>query len=158
MVIKQGNLGVHLDKKRILTTVVDLSSIEESALRSCPCLFQRYVPKQFELRVHIIGDNVLSCRIDSQVSVKTRIDWRNYDLENTPHAAYELDATTSEKCIELTRQLGLEFGVVDLIVSPESEHVFLECNAQGHWAWIEECTGLPITKILCEHIMSGSTV
>lgn len=156
VVIKQGNLGVHLYKKRILTSMVDVLSIEESTLQGCPCLFQRYVPKQFELRVHVIGNKVLTCQIDSQVSAKTRIDWRNYDLENTPHAAYELDVPVSEKCIELTRQLGLEFGVIDLIVTPQNECVFLECNAQGHWAWIEERTDLPITKTLCEYLMGIS--
>ncbi|MEK7603815.1 MAG: hypothetical protein AAB461_01710, partial [Patescibacteria group bacterium] len=158
VVIKQGNLGVHLDKKRILTSVIDVSSVKESALRGCPCLFQRYIPKQFELRVHVIDDNVLTCRIDSQMSAKTRIDWRNYDLENTPHTAYDLEISVSEKCVKMTKQLGLGFGIIDMIVTPQDEYVFLECNAQGHWAWIEECTGLPITKTLCEYLVSGSIV
>lgn len=156
IVIKQGNLGTHLEKKRILTSVVDANSIEETVLQGCPCLFQRYVPKQFELRVHVIGHSVLSCRIDSQVSAKTRIDWRNYDLENTPHSSHNLEATISEKCIEITKYLGLAFGVIDIVVTPSGEHIFLECNAQGHWAWIEKCTSLPITKTLCEHLLCGS--
>lgn len=155
VVIKQGNLGTHLDKKRILTSVVSIASIEENVLRGCPCLFQRYIPKEFELRVHVIGKNVLTCRIDSQASDKTRIDWRNYDLDNTPHAPHELDGAIKEKCITLTERLGLAFGVIDLIVTPQGDYVFLECNAQGHWSWIEKRTNLPITKVLCEHLIGG---
>lgn len=156
VVIKQGNLGVHLEKKRILTSIVDVASLKENALKGCPCLFQRYVQKQFELRVHVIGDTVLACRIDSQESDKTRVDWRDYDLENTPHRPYELETDISKRCIRLVKQLGLEFGVIDLIVTPKNDLIFLECNAQGHWAWIEELTGLPITKTLCEHLLHGS--
>ncbi len=57
---------------------------------------------------------------------------------------------------EYCQKLGLEFGVIDLIISPQDEVIFLECNAQGHWAWIEDMTNLPITKTLCEHLLNGS--
>lgn len=156
VVIKQGNLGVHIEKKRILTSVVDVASINSNMLRGCPCLFQKYVPKKFELRVHVIGDTVLTCKIDSQANSKTSVDWRNYDIENTPHEAYELDGAISAMCVDVVRELGLEFGVIDMIVTPEDQHVFLECNSQGHWIWIEQLTGLPITKTLCEHLLRGS--
>lgn len=156
IVIKQGNLGVNLERKRILTSVVDASSLRTDALRGCPCLFQAYVPKAYELRVHVIGDQVLTCKIDSQACEKTRVDWRNYDLEHTPHESYKLDAATRDRCVELVKQLGLTFGVIDLVVSPGEEVVFLECNAQGHWLWIEKLTGLPITQVLCEHLLNGS--
>lgn len=156
VVIKQGNLGVHLEKKRILTSVINVASIDSSVLQGCPCLFQKYIPKQYELRVHVIGGTVLTCKINSQISNKTRVDWRNYDLENTPHEPYDLNSSISGACVDLVRRLGLEFGIIDMIVSPEGEYVFLECNAQGHWVWIEELTGLPITKTLCEHLLRGS--
>jgi len=156
VVIKQGNLGVHIDGKRILTSIVDIDSISAGMLQGCPCLFQKYVPKQFELRIHVIGETVLTCKIDSQASSKTRIDWRNYDIENTPHAAYSLNDAISKQCVLLTKRMGLEFGVIDMVVTPQGQHVFLECNAQGHWIWIEELTGLPITRTLCEHILNSS--
>lgn len=154
IVIKQGNLGVNLENKRILTSVVNVHTINKDVLRGCPCLFQKYVPKKFELRVHVIGDTVLTCKIDSQASEKTKIDWRNYDLENTPHEAFMLDDTVNKQCVKLVRELGLMFGILDLIVTPRDDLVFLECNAQGHWAWIEQITGLPITEVLCNFLLA----
>jgi glutathione synthase/RimK-type ligase-like ATP-grasp enzyme len=156
VVIKQGNLGVQIDNKRILTSLIDLKLVDPEVLHGCPCLFQRYIQKQYELRVHVIGNAVLTCRIDSQMSDKTRIDWRNFDLENTPHEPYELDYSVCRACVNLVKHLGLEFGVIDMIVSPDGEYIFLECNAQGHWIWIEELTGLPITKVLCEYLLHSS--
>ncbi len=153
VVIKQGNLGISIEGKRILTSLIDVGSIGKEMLQGCPCLFQKYLPKQFELRVHVIGDTVLSCKIDSQKSEKTRIDWRNYDLENTPHEVFELDDDTRKKCVDIVKKLSLSFGIIDMIVTPTGEIVFLECNSQGHWAWIEEMTKLPITKTLCDYIL-----
>lgn len=158
MVIKQGNLGVNLDRKRILTSLIDVNKIDPELLRKCPCLFQKYVPKSFELRVHVIGDTVLSCKIDSQSSEKTRIDWRDYDLENTPHEPYSLSFADSERCVELVKRIGLNFGILDLIVTPKGEIVFLECNSQGHWAWIEKLTQLPITETLCGLLLRRGSI
>ncbi|MEK7136222.1 MAG: hypothetical protein AAB821_01385, partial [Patescibacteria group bacterium] len=143
VVIKQGNLGVNLDGKRILTSLVDVDSISEDILKGCPCLFQLYTPKKYELRIHVIGDEVLACKIDSQKSEKTRIDWRNFDIDNTPHEPFKLHSSVRDVCIKLVRQLGLGFGIIDMVVSPTGEYVFLECNAQGHWIWVEELTELP---------------
>ncbi len=155
VVIKQGNLGVHMDKQRILTSIIDVNSIEDYTLRNCPCLFQKYIEKSFELRIHVIRDAVLSCKIDSQASDKTRVDWRNYDLHNTPHTPYILNETLRTQCISLVENMGLAFGVIDAIITPQNEFVFLECNAQGHWLWIEQLTNLPITNNLCELLISG---
>lgn len=155
IVIKQGNLGVHMEKQRILTSVVNIASVDADMLTSCPCLFQKYVHKAFELRIHVINDTVLTCKIDSQSNEKTRIDWRDYDIPNTPHSIFDIDDTTRKKCISLLKNMGLSFGVIDAIITPEDDLVFLECNAQGHWLWIEELTHLPITETLCEYLFSG---
>lgn len=154
IIIKQGNLGAYLPGKRILTSIIPIKDIEAVDLNNCPCLFQKYLPKRFELRVHVIGNNVLTCKISSQSSEKTKVDWRNYDLDNTPHEPYSLDDAVAEKCIHLVKNLGLEFGIIDIIVTPEGKLFFLECNSQGHWLWIEKMTGLPITKTLCDHLLN----
>lgn len=107
------------------------------------------------MRVHVIGTQVLICRIDSQESEKTKIDWRNYDLENTPHKPFILDSEIREKCVSLVKCMSLEFGMIDMIFTPSEWSVFLECNLQGHWAWIEQLTGLSITQTLCERLLSG---
>jgi len=34
--------------------------------------------------------------------------------------------------------LGLAFGCIDLIVTPEGEHIFLEVNEMGKFLWVEQ--------------------
>jgi glutathione synthase/RimK-type ligase-like ATP-grasp enzyme len=157
MVIKSGPLlGAYLPGKRLLTSIIQYENIDPEVLRRSPCLFQEYIPKLYELRVHVIGNRVLTCRIDSQSNESTRIDWRNFSISKTPHYKFELSKTLDEACCSLVSLLRLELGILDLIVTPEGETVFLECNSQGHWLWIEELTGLPITNTIAERLYSNS--
>ncbi|MEI6479894.1 MAG: hypothetical protein WCO12_00005 [bacterium] len=141
--------------KRLLTHRVSAQDISDNILNS-PCYFQAYIDKQYELRVHIVGDTVLACRIDSQASEQTRVDWRNYDLPNTPHHKISLPERVSIACRTIVKELNLRFGIIDLIVNPNGEYFFLECNAQGHWLWIECLTGLPITKAVTAILLDST--
>lgn len=119
---------------------------DTAALGACAALYQPYIDKQFELRVTVVGKEVFTCRIDSQATERTRVDWRNYDLANTPHSAFGLDDKTKELCLKLVRHFGLNFAAIDLICTPSDEIVFLEINPNGQWGWIQELTGLPIAE------------
>ena len=156
IILKSGNLsGVRMKGQRMLARLIDVNAVDVQVLSRAPCLFQEYVEKAYEIRVHVIGHHVLACKIDSQRSLKTQIDWRNYDLRNTPHDVLELDDVLKDKCRAIVDILGLRMGVLDLVCTPNNDVVFLECNAQGHWIWVEELTGLPITKNLCELLLAA---
>lgn len=154
VILKPGNLpGLKLQNKRLLAHIINVHELTSDELRFAPCLFQEYIEKSFELRIHVIGDIVIACKIESQKGGGTEIDWRNYNLKDTPHSEYHLDLELCEKCIQVTKLLGYEFGIIDAIITPEGEFVFLECNSQGHWLWIEELTGLSITKTIASHLL-----
>jgi len=73
-----------------LTQIVNVRSLATKKLIHSPCFFQEYIDKAFELRVHVIGDRVLTCKIESQKSELAKTDWRRYDIANTPHYPYSL--------------------------------------------------------------------
>lgn len=147
IILKPGNLpGLSIEGLRLLTKVITPADIDPAGLSSSPCIFQQYVEKAYELRIHVIGDKVLTCKIDSQKCDDTKLDWRRYNLPQTPHSTYQLGDLFSRKCVELTKGLGLSVGIIDVIVTPSGENVFLECNSQGSWLWIERLTSLPITE------------
>lgn len=119
-----------------------------SHVEAAPVIVQPYVEKDFELRATIVGDSVLTAKIDSQASEETRVDWRNYDIPNTPHMRYDLDVDTRERLLAFMRNSGLVFAAVDLVMTPDGEAVFLEANPAGQYGWIETLTGLPITETI----------
>ena len=127
------------------------------AVRHCPIIFQAYVPKRVELRITVVGERVFPAEIRSQETNHTRHDWRRYDHLKTGYAPHELPADIGRKCVQLVKDLGLNYGALDMIVTPDGRYVFLEVNPQGQCQWIEELTGLPINEALCD-LLAGEPV
>ncbi|ANZ25349.1 hypothetical protein RAJCM14343_5772 [Rhodococcus aetherivorans] len=135
-------------------TTTDLGYAE--AMRLCPMIVQGYVPKQIEVRVTVVGQRVLGAAIHSQDSNHTRLDWRSYDPSTTRYSRHELPAALAALCRSLVAELELQYGTIDLILTPDGRYVFLEINPSGQWLWIEDATGLPISDALCELLLDGA--
>jgi hypothetical protein len=56
--------------------------------------------------------------------------------------------------LRLMRRLGLVYGAIDLRVRPDGEHVFFEVNPSGQWLFVEERTGLPLTRTFVD-VLAG---
>lgn len=41
---------------------------------------------------------------------------------------------------------------INYIVTPDDEYVFLECNPNGQWLWIELATGFDISKVIANNL------
>lgn len=133
------------------TTVVHRRHLaRRHRLRYAPAILQPAVPKQAELRVTVIGDEVFAARIDSQSSRLTAQDWRHYDGQRVPYLPDELPAAEAERCRALVASLGLSFGAIDLILTPDGQYVFLEVNVNGEWGWVEAATGLPMARAVAD--------
>ena len=122
------------------------------AIRHAPVIFQAYVPKQVELRVTIVGRRIFAVEIASQESRATRHDWRHIDDESVRYSPHHLPEQVSARCLRLMDELGLTYGAVDLILTPQGDYVFLEINPNGQWAWIEDLTGAPIAAAIADFL------
>ncbi len=119
----------------------------------CPCLLQEYIAKDVEIRVTVVGKEVFAAEIHSQEVPGAQHDWRRTAASDIPHLRHNLPAPIAERCVGLVRQMGLNFGAIDLIRTPEGRYVFLEINPNGQWLWVELLTGLPITDSLVRLLM-----
>jgi len=121
-----------------------------------PVLFQKYVPKNYEIRATVVGEQVFAAKIDSQALQKTIDDWRSYEFGNPPpHSPIKLPLEVQKKLIKMNEILGIKFGAYDLIYTPKGGYVFLEVNANGQWGWIQELTKLPISSAIAEILIKG---
>ncbi len=119
---------------------------EEEALsenvRLAPVIFQEYIPATADLRVIAIGEQLFAAAAstaDSEYKVDVRLNL------HVRYQAHELPADLSTKLLKFMRQLGLEYGAIDLRLTPEGEYVFFEINPAGQFLYIEQATGLPIS-------------
>jgi len=154
--IKRGNKF-----KYIYTNVITPENAGNIKLvKYCPTLLQEYIPKKFELRITVVGNDIFACKIESQKSEKAKYDWRRYDDDNVPHTSFELPYRIKRFCFNIVNHFNLNFGAIDIIVTPDNDYVFLELNPNGQWGWIESLTGIPISeaviKTLTEKIKTSS--
>ncbi len=132
----------------------ELKSSED--LYATPNIFQSYVPKKIELRITCVGNAVMACEIHSQKSKISKHDWRKYDFDSTPYLKHDLPNEIEELCLKYLRELGLTYGCIDMIITPDDEYVFLELNPNGQYGWIEELAGLPITENISRMLIKGN--
>ena len=111
-----------------------------------PIVLQSYIEKHFEVRYVVVGKKHFVCRIESQKSNLTKIDWRRYDIPNTPHYSMEPPIQIKDKVSSLMKKLNLNYGALDFIVTKDGEWYFLEINTMGQFLWIEDLTGMPISN------------
>ena len=131
-----------------------LAGLPEEAFSQTVSFVQEYVGKAFELRITVVGNRVFACRINSQSQTDEtgRIDWRQGVEHGVKHEAFDLPEDIAEKCRKYLQRMGLNFGCFDFIVTPGGEYVFLECNPNGQWLWVEMATGLKIADAIADFL------
>ncbi len=126
-----------------------------SGLHLCPMTFQELIPKAVELRTVVVGDRLFTASIDSQSNAKALHDWRRQGVAMIQNwKAHKLPADVSEKIFKLMKYFGLNYGAIDLILTPDNRYVFLEVNPVGEFFWLE-CYSphFPISQSIAELLM-----
>jgi glutathione synthase/RimK-type ligase-like ATP-grasp enzyme len=132
--------------KGIYVNLLNIDDFDDfGGLSENPVVLQAYIPKCFEVRYTVVGQVHHACRIESQKSSVASVDWRRYDIPNTPHLSMQPPIEIQSKVNQLLYRLGLSYGAFDFIVTPSNEWYFLEVNSSGQWLWIEDLTGLRIS-------------
>jgi glutathione synthase/RimK-type ligase-like ATP-grasp enzyme len=149
-VLVQGPLGAS-QGKGVYTSLVRPHHLKEvETVRRVPCLFQEHIPKAMDLRVTVIGEQVFPVEIHSQDQPEAQTDWRKGDAMRLKHSLHRFPAKIERQCLALVKNFKLEFGAIDLVLTPQGEYVFLEINPSGQFAWIEALTKIPLVDALAD--------
>ena len=136
-------------QKLIFTNLINKEHLTHSGQSLFPIIFQEEIKKEYELRVNVVNDKVFSAKVDSQSNKKTVLDWRRKKLK---FDSYQLPTDLNNKCLELIKRLGLNFGAID-IIKRKNNYVFLEVNPNGQWAWLEKDTNLKISDAIIDYLI-----
>jgi glutathione synthase/RimK-type ligase-like ATP-grasp enzyme len=115
--------------------------------------FQRWVPKAYEARMVVIGDQVTTAAIRAG-SAEGYVDWRA-DYDGTSYDLVDPPADVLTGVRELMRALDLRYAALDFVITPDDQWTFLEINAGGQYGWIEDKTGAPLTDQLADLLAKG---
>ncbi len=117
-------------------------------LRLAPRIYQEHVQERLLLRVFVAGARVFTSRIP--------VDYGR-EPPGPPQsvfaAEHRLAQEVERRCRLLLRRLGLLFAAVDLALTLDGRHIFLNLDPAPLWRRIEEQTGQPISEALVELLM-----
>lgn len=115
----------------------------------CPVSVQEEIARGRDLRVVAIDQRVFAFALE--FDSETNVDWRRLDESaEIRHHSVALDTTTERAILDLHRLLKIRFSTVDLIEDRSGRLVFLELNPNGQWLWLEERTGIPLSRAMAE--------
>src|SRR3954453_15180685 len=107
--------------------ITEENLISDDLLSAVPGIYQALVPKDFELRVTVMGHFVLTAKILSQETQAGQLDWRKaYD--EIVMEPFQLPPSVTSGCINILKRLGIVFGCFDFVVTPQGSYFFLEVN------------------------------
>lgn len=132
----------------------ELSSIS-SHIPHMPTVYQEYVEKLYELRVTMVGQKCFACKIESQNTEFGKEDFR-IDTQAARHTAYELPADIVERLKAYMAVMHINFGCFDIIRAVDGSYVFVECNPNGQWLWIEKEIKAGIPAAIAQLLVTGT--
>lgn len=142
-ILEQGGRSVAHTDRLTPALLDDLRGIEVTAHQ-----FQRWVPKAHESRVVVVGSHQFAVAIRAG-SEAAYVDWRT-DYDNLTYERVDPPELVTAGIRALMRELGLAFGALDFVITPDGEWVFLEVNSGGQYGWLEDHTGIPVTATLAD--------
>lgn len=136
--LRLGYFDYGNSQSSVFTTVLSAEHLQdEMAVRLAPVIYQEHLEKAADLRVTIVGERIFAAGIDSQSDPAARTDWRAAQSDLV-HARYDLPSNLRSSCLRLMRRLGLVYGALDFVLTPEGQHIFLEVNPSGQWLWLDD--------------------
>ena len=141
----------------LFTALLDEDKLpDDEVLRATPGIYQPCLPKAYELRVTVMGTHIFPAKVDSQAMQHGALDWRRgFDDMHLRFAPIELAPELQRAILRLMEELGLVFGCLDFIVTPDGEHVFLEVNEMGQFLFVEDYIEVPLLDAFCEMLLQG---
>lgn len=140
--------------RSIVQTMTDGDDERLDLIRWCPTQFQEFV-EGVNIRVHTIGERVFATAVSTEAT-----DYR-YAFRQVGDAAelteFELSDDLQEKCVNLTRGLGLAFAGIDLKFTPDDRVFCFEVNPSPAYSYYQAHTGQPIARALAEYLASSET-
>lgn len=124
----------------------DLERLEH--IRWCPVQFQEYV-EGTNVRVHVLDRQVFATAIHASATDYRYAYLTGEDEELEP---IDLPSDTADKCVALTRALGLHFSGVDLKITPGGRVFCLEVNPCPAFSYYEMRSGQPIARAVARFL------
>ncbi len=153
------SIGLHhtiLDGVRYSYFARKVSDVLESLANgtSTPVLIQELIPKNADLRVTFIGEELFFTKIERPAHLKECIDYHHFRLDELIYSEFEAELSFEKKCRSFISSTGLFYGSIDFVCVSETDLTFLEVNCSADWHWLERTHARSISVAFVEAIIN----
>lgn len=133
--------------------------VGEAELGSLPeffdlSIFQEKLDKLFEIRTIYLDGKVYSEAIFSQSRDVAALDYRlGYD-SGMRMCNYTLPEVIEKQVVQLMKELDLNFGSLDIVVTKDKRYVFLEVNPNGQYGAVSQTTNSNVDYEVAKFLMN----
>jgi glutathione synthase/RimK-type ligase-like ATP-grasp enzyme len=120
-------------------------------LAVCPTQLQAFVPG-VDVRVHVIGDRVFACRIDTDEDVD---DYRYPHRGGVTISPFEPTSAEAKRWIRLADVMDLRVAGIDLRRRPDGGWTCFEVNPSPAFSYYQEATGQPLAEAVADLLASA---
>lgn len=140
-------------RKVVYTEVFENNSTQLSAgANPFPGLWQPLLGKNREWRITVVGKDTFDAVVETTDSAKD--DWRRH-VQDTEAVKFVKDTFPEDlrgMCLAYLEKEHLQFGAFDFIEDNDGRVIFLECNPNGQYTWLESRLGFPIAKAIADKL------
>lgn len=117
-------------------------------------IFQEKLDKQFEIRTIYLDGKTYSQAIFSQSREVAALDYRQGYDSGMRTCNYTLPIFVEEQVKKLMRELDLNFGSLDIVVTKDKRYVFLEVNPNGQYGAVSLTTNMNVDYEVAKFLMN----
>lgn len=128
-----------------------------SSVLAAPTKLQEFIDKKSDVRITLVGDKIFACKIYSQNYDKTKVDFRCADMFDLPHEIFELPKDFEERLLNYANHFNLLSCEFDFAENQNGDLIFLECNPNGQWLWVEIVARINISEIMAKLLTDLAT-
>jgi glutathione synthase/RimK-type ligase-like ATP-grasp enzyme len=123
-----------------------------STVHYAPVIFQEYIGPALDVRITIIGDEIFAAETRTNEG-EYQYDWRMSIASSWKE--HDLPGEVKDLLLKYMKGLGLEYGSIDMRLTPDGQYYFLEINTAGQFLFIEYEVRLPISDAIAKHLARG---
>lgn len=122
-----------------------------------PSLFQEYIEKIIEIRTFFLDGECFSMAIFSQANERTKLDFRDYDIDKPNRfVPYKLPRELEKKIVAFMDSINLNTGSLDLLKSlKDGEYYFLEVNPCGQFGMTSSPCNYNLHKKVADFLINA---
>ncbi|HEY9404263.1 MAG TPA: hypothetical protein VIQ24_16520 [Pyrinomonadaceae bacterium] len=149
------SVSMGADSAFVYTNEVGADDLEDAGgLRHSPMVFQEHIRKSLELRIAYVAGKFFVGALDASRTGGGRIDWRRAAPGECRWVRDDIPPELKAQLTTLMRKLRLVYGAIDIIRTPDGQHVFLEINPGGEWGMLERDLELPISEAIADALLA----